>query len=109
MPSGWNDNVSSLAVYRTELGKYSRGTWKGITATEGIDYTVHYGFTTTKSTETIDTEMYSLSYQMTTGMKFELASESETVTEAYTSTITTDTKATMTKDFSIDISIPCTG
>ena len=47
--SHWNDETTSLKVYRTEFGNYAQGDWIGLTATEGIDFTYNEGFTTTRS------------------------------------------------------------
>lgn len=45
LPSGWGDRVSSLEVYRSELGNEARGDWVPLsTHTEGIDYTVSLGW-----------------------------------------------------------------
>ena len=49
MPSGWNDSVSSLKVFRTFGGYPAVGKWVSITATESVDFTYHVGFSTTES------------------------------------------------------------
>jgi len=49
MPSGWNDNVSSLEVFRTRNGLPATGYWTSYTTTESIDFTYSVGFETYKS------------------------------------------------------------
>ena len=45
LPDGWGDRVSSLEVYRSELGKEARGDWIPIsTHTEGMVYTIELGW-----------------------------------------------------------------
>ena len=75
MPSGLNDKVSSLQVYRTEFGAEALGDWVSITATEGIEFTYKLGFKKVTSTETISSQSYDLQLQLTSGIKFEVVSE----------------------------------
>lgn len=80
MPSGWNDKVSSLEVYRAANGLPAVGKWTGITTTEQISFTYHIGFKTEKSTEHTQSEKYTLGYELTTGIEF----EHETVSSSFT-------------------------
>jgi len=109
MPSGWNDRVSSVAVYRTYGGSNAIGKWKSVTGTGTVNFTYHVGFSSTKSTEEQTNQEYSLKYEMSTGFDFEVESLSETISESYTYDIMDDAKFSMTKDLSIDWPIPCDG
>lgn len=88
LPSGLNDRVSSLQVYRTEFGAEALGDWVSITATEGIEFTYTLGFKRVTSTETITSQSYNLQLQLTSGIKFEVVSEEETITESFSETLT---------------------
>ena len=76
-----------------------------MTSTESVDFTYNVGFSSTESHEEQDVEKWSLSYEMTTGIEF----ASETMSEEYSTEITTDTKTSMTKDISVVWPISCTG
>ena len=58
----------------------------------------------TSSTETIDTQEMSLSFEMHEGIEF----EGESITETYSETITTDITNTYSYDISIDYQTSCT-
>jgi len=58
----------------------------------------------TSSTETIDTQEMSLSFEMHEGIEF----EGESITETYSETITTDITNTYSYDISIDYHTTCT-
>ena len=83
MPDHWNDKVSSLVVYRTNQGGKARGRWIGMTSTESVDFTYNVGFSSTESHEEQEVEQWSLSYEMTTGIEFMGASESQTINSSY--------------------------
>ena len=89
---GFGDRTTSLKVYRTANIGTANGTWKAITATTGIDFTVSYGFSYSESQETQTNMQYELSYEMTSGIEFEGISESQTISEKYAYGITTDTE-----------------
>ena len=81
MPDHWNDIVSSLVVYRTNEGGKAKGRWIGTTSTELVKFTYNVGFSSTGTAEEKETEKWSLSYQMTTGIEFEGIKDSETMSE----------------------------
>lgn len=95
VPKGFNNAVSSLKFYRTEWGAVAQGDWIAITATEIINFEYSIGFEKSSSTETTDTQKYDLSMQMTEGIEELGVSESETVTESYSHTITLDATQSM--------------
>ena len=66
----------------------ARVRWVYFAATEGIDVQIHYGFQSTNTETTTEEQTTTLSYEMTEGFKFMGASESETITESYSNTIT---------------------
>ena len=109
MPSGWNDRVSSLAIFRTTGGESAVGKWVGFTGTEQLDFTYHVGFDTTKSSEEQITEQYTLAYEMNTGINFEFESSSETISSSYSASIMTDAQSSMDLDIEIDWTLHCTG
>ena len=76
---GFGDRTTSLRVYRTGSLGTAIGTWKSITATTGIKFKVSYGYEYDHSHSTETTMQYELSYEMTSGMKFEGFEESETI------------------------------
>jgi len=102
MPDNWHDRVSSLIVYRNNAGGKARGRWIGVTSTESVKFTYNVGFSSTKSQEEQETEEWSLSYQMTTGIEFMGEKESETLSAGYSGSVMTDAKTSMTKDISLN-------
>ena len=110
MPSGWNDVVSSLKVFRTSHGQKAIGTWVAVTTqTEDIDITYHVGFTKTVTTETMENESYELQMQMSEGIEFEGFSESETITQSYSKSIMNDTKNEVVSEIWVEAHVPCEG
>ena len=49
---GWDDMVSSVAVYRTNRGAYAQGRWQSITSTEDIEFKYHIGMSSTNAQDT---------------------------------------------------------
>ena len=109
MPDGWDNKVSSLIVYRTNQGGKAKGRWLSATSTESFTFTYNVGFKSTVAAEEQETEKWSLSYQMTTGIEFEGITDSETMSESYSGQVMTDTKTSMTKDVSVNWELKCTG
>lgn len=109
MPSGFSDIVSSLKVYRTEFGVLADGDWVAVTATEGIDFKYTLGFSKVTETETVISQSYDLTMQMTSGISFKVASESETITSEYSESLTYDAKESMEEDITVEYDISCTG
>ena len=81
IPDDWDNKVSSLIVYRTNQGGKAKGRWIGTTSTEFVKFTYNVGFSSTGTAEEKETEKWSLSYQMTTGIEFEGIKDSETMSE----------------------------
>lgn len=50
----FNDRMASAIIRRTGAYGSARGYWKGLTATETFTFSVHYGWNTATSTETIN-------------------------------------------------------
>ena len=57
----------------------TRGYWTSLTATENIDFTVHYGMQIQSTTSTKSTEEYTMNYEMSMGMSFMGATSSKTL------------------------------
>jgi len=106
---GMDSKTKSLEVYRTSFGQLAKGDWVHVEATESIKFTYYMGFVNKSSYEETDDEKYSLNLQMSEGISFEGVSESETITEEYSSEITTDTMSSEERDINTGIEIPCTG
>jgi len=104
---GFGDRTTSLKVYRTANIGTANGTWKAITATTGIDFTVSYGFSYSESQETQTNMQYELSYEMTSGIEFEGISESQTISEKYSYGITTDTETAYSYNIKETVTINC--
>ena len=79
----FNDKNASLMVYRTTSFGNAIGKWVGYTSTEEVEFTIHYGFSTEYSEETTETQQFTLTYEMTSGIEFMGASESETISSSY--------------------------
>lgn len=97
MTGDFKDKTSSLKVYKNTVLGSSIGRWVSlITATETINYSSHYGFSgTTKETDT-SMMKYTLDYELSIGVKFEVENVSETVKESYTTQITHETQTSYT-------------
>ena len=71
MPEGWNDVVSSVAVYRTNHGASAKGHWESYTATENVDFTYHLGLKYDHTTYTKESIEASLDMDLHAGVVFE--------------------------------------
>lgn len=103
MPSGWNDVVSSLRVYKNTAGGKAKGYWTSITGGSDLTFTTHIGFHSshTESTETVN--QYNLSYEMKVGIEF----ASETISESYSYQITQDVEDTYSVDYDVTVTFTC--
>ena len=104
----FDDKTASLIIYRNTTIGPARGRWVGYTSTEQVDFTVHYGFETSHSESESSEQQFTLSYEMTSGIEFEGATEEETISRSYSSTIQKDTEDTYTYDVSVDVTVSCT-
>ena len=64
-----------------------------ITATEGVNFTVHFGFSTTESSDKSESMQYDLNYSMHEGIEFEGFGFSEDVNETYSEAIAYDAQS----------------
>ena len=71
MPEGWNDVVSSVAVYRNSQGFPAKGRWVSYTATETIEFTYHLGLKYDHTTSTKASVEASLDLDLHAGVEFE--------------------------------------
>ena len=92
----FDDKTSSAEVYRTGSG-LAKGTWKQVASGNYIKLELTVGFTTTKSTTETESEQFTLSYEMTSGMEFAGASSSRTIKESYTKTLEKSVTDTFTQ------------
>ena len=67
---GWDDIVSSVAVYRTNRGAYAQGKWQAITSTESIHYKYHIGMSSSYAQHTQESMTYSMTEDMSMGVEF---------------------------------------
>ena len=101
-PNGWNDKISSIAVYRTNKGATAQGRWVGVTGTESIDFTYHMGLSSTESHSTKESIEAKLSLDMHAGIEFEGLGESVDISESLASKIEYDTTTVYNESISVD-------
>ena len=106
---GWDDMVSSVAVYRTNFGAYAQGRWQSFTSTEAIDFTFHVGLSSTDSEATQESMSFSMSQDMSMGIEFEGIGSSTSISSSYESGIVSDTTSEFDKSVDVDYEIKCTG
>ena len=106
---GWNDMVSSIGVYRTNLGATAQGKWVGQTATESIDFTYHVGLSSSVSTAKKEGMSFSLIQDMSMGIEFEGEGVSTEISSMYATDIETDVTTVYDESISEDQHISCTG
>ena len=70
-----------------------------------FEYSV--GFSSTTTTEKQKTSTYDLSYEMQTGITFEIFSASEKLSASFHQEVMTDTTTAMTRNISIKTSVTC--
>ena len=104
---GWDDRVSSLAVYRTELGAYAQGRWESFTTTEGIDFTYHLGMSSTDSHSTEESMSYSMSESMSAGIEFLGIGASTDISAAFETGIVVDTQEEFSASVDVTYNISC--
>ena len=56
----WDDRISSLSVYRTNLGAFAQGRWQSFTSTESINFKYHIGMSSVDSNATTESMAYSM-------------------------------------------------
>lgn len=105
----WYGNIVSFKLYRSNYGGVATGSWTAITATEDINFSYHVGMSSSESVEIITRDAYMMQLEVETGVEFDAFSSSVKLTAAYESELTTDTTHAMSKDYSTDWSISCTG
>ena len=67
---GFNNEVTSLAVYKNTVMGSSIGYWVSITATESVTFHTHYGLSYSTSETTTRSAEYTLTYEMGSSIKF---------------------------------------
>ena len=102
MPEGWNDVVSSVAVYRNSQGFPAKGHWESYTATESIDFTYHLGLSYNESKYTKESIEASLKLDMHAGVEFEGLGFSADISAELTGEIETETKKVFNESISVD-------
>ena len=106
---GWDDRVSSVAVYRTNHGAVAQGRWQSFTSTESVDFKYHIGMSSTDSRATKESMSYSMTQDMSMGMDFWGMSFSAGISNTYSSAIEVDTSSDFTQNVDIEWEISCTG
>ena len=102
MPEGWNDVVSSVAVYRTNHGATAQGRWVGDTATESIDFTYHLGLKYDHTTYTKESIEAKLNFDMHAGIEFEGVGVSGEISAGLSTTIEEDAQTVYGESFSVE-------
>ena len=92
----WNDETSSLQVYRTRLGARARGRWTAITATEKLKFHYHVGMASSDSTESSEVMSQSINLDVSAGFEYMGASASASVSSSWADEITTSMRHDMT-------------
>ena len=105
----WDNKTKSLKVYKTRGLGIANGYWDSITATESIDFVVHYGLMKSSSTATSETEEYTMNYELSVGVEYSGVSASTTINQGYANSITKDTQDMYSEDVSYDWTLTCTG
>ena len=71
LDNDWRNRARSYEMRKVmEIGE-AKVRWVYFAATEGIDVQVHYGFQSTSSESTTETQENALTYEMSLGIKFE--------------------------------------
>jgi len=79
----FHDRTSSLSVYKNTVLGASVGYWTSLTASESFSFKTHYGLSYSHSESTSETSQFTLSYEMTTSIKFAGSGFSDTLSESY--------------------------
>ena len=103
----FNDVVSSAIVYRNTYVGTAYGYWQPYTSTESITFTLHYGFTTSKSTEETMSEQYTLSMEMSEKITMAVEESEFSVSESFSAGISYDVQSSYSYDFSEEMTVTC--
>ena len=91
LPGDWTDRIGSISVGRASAS-FALGAWELAATGQHISKTLTTEFTTENTTSSSWTNEFNLSYEVKTGISFEGASEEETISSSYTSTIENSTQ-----------------
>ena len=80
-----------------------------ITATENIDFTYQVGMSSSQSVSIVERDYYMMQLEVEAGVEFGAYSSSVKLAAGYESELTTDTTHAMSKDYSTEWSISCSG
>ena len=93
LDSDWNDELSSLRVYKNRQIGEAQGFWSQITnqSSSAFEFTVSIGLEYERISTTDLTEKESLAYEMSLGFAFEASQASYDISSSYTNQIMSDT------------------
>lgn len=91
---GYNNEVTSLIVHRTQSMGAAQGMWQSITGSSSIEYQLQEGFTSTHTEYTSVQNQFTLSYEMSESINFVAGSEESKIGTSYSLAIQNDVEDT---------------